>query len=247
MSKKKIKKKKGSNRIFFIFFLLIAIGGFIYFIKSDFFIIEHIYVQGANTIAKEEILEISGVKTGDNIFSFKATEVQQAVMSIPNVKNVSVVRTYPNTVKIIVVERSAFMVINSNGMYYAIDEEGNVLSADEKIVNNEGVIISGLSEIALQEGEIYKFSSSVHTQTAYDILLYLKNESLYEYISELYITQGGNYYLYTKKANIIKFYSLDAFTSNTEFIKEFLLYENRSIMAEIVEGRPPVYQTINLN
>lgn len=247
MSKKKIRRKKGSKRIFFIIFLLILVAGFIYFIKSDFFIVEHLYVQGANTVSKEEILETSGLKIGDNIFSFKATEVQQSVMSISNIKNASVVRTYPDTVKIIVVERSAFMVINSNGMFYAIDEEGNILSVDEKIIYSNGVIISGLSDITLQEGETFSFSSSVHTQTAYDILQYLRNESLYEYISEIYITSGGTYYLYTEKANIIKFYSLDAFTSNTEFIKDFLLYENRSIMVEIVEGRPPVYQTINLN
>ena len=67
-------------------------------------------------------------------------------------------------------------------------------------------------------------------------------------ISEIYITPGGNYYLYTEKANIIKFYSLDAFMSNIEFIEDFsFILKNRSIMVEIVEGRPPVYQTINLN
>ncbi len=247
MSKKKIRRKKGSKRIFFIIFLLMFIGGFIYFINSNFFIVKYIYVQGANTVTKEEILQISGLETGDNIFSFKATEVQQSVMSIPNIKNASVVRTYPDTVKIIVVERSAFMVLNSNGVFYAIDEEGNVLSVSDKLINTEGVIISGLSDIDLQEGDIYDFNSSVYTQTAYDILQYLNNESLYEYISELYITSGGNYYLYTEKANIVKFYSIEAFTSNTEFIEDFILYENRNIMVEIVEGRPPVYQTINLN
>ena len=167
MGKKTIRRKKGSKRIFFIIILLMLIGGFIYFINSDFFTVEHIYVQGANTVTKEEILEISGLQTGDNIFSFKATEVQQAVMNIPNIKNASVVRTSPDTVKIIVVERSAFMVLNSNGVFYAIDEDGNVLSTDEKLVNSNGVIISGLSGVTLQEGEVYNFNSSVHTQTAY--------------------------------------------------------------------------------
>ena len=247
MRKKKIKRKNGSKRIFFVIFLLMSISAFIYFINSDFFIVEHIYVQGANTVTKEEILEISGLETGDNIFSFKASDVQHAVMSIPNIKNASVVRTYPNTVKIIVIERSAFMVLNSNGMFYAIDEDGSVLSVDEKLVNNDGVIISGLSDITLQEGDIYDFNSSVYTQTAYDILQYLKNESLYEYISELYITPGGTYYLYTEKANVIKFYSLEAFTSNTDFIEDFILSEYRNILVEVIEGRPPVSKPIDLN
>lgn len=244
MSRRRIKRKKSSKNMVYLFIFTLFIIGFIYFIRSDYFSIKNINVQGALKVNEEEVLNVSGIKIDDNIFAFSASKVQDKIKQISNVKNASVVRIYPSSVKIIVTERVPYMIIFSGGFYYSIDKEGQVLSKDAQAFNSTGVVVTGINGIALEQGSAFNFLSLAATQTAYEILDYLQNESLFDMVSEIYISPKGAYYIFTKKNNVIKFYSLTAFNANKEFVKLFFLNEDRPIMAEIVDGSNPVYKVI---
>ncbi|MFA0815651.1 MAG: cell division protein FtsQ/DivIB [Anaerofustis sp.] len=246
MSKRIVRKKNSPNRMLFFVFLLVFIGGIVFFFRSSFFTVESVYVEGASKVDKNEVLTVCGIQQGENIFDFSAKKAQESIKTITNVKNASVVRIYPNTVKIVVTERVPFMVICSDGNYIAIDDTGKVLSVANALNDSSGVIVSGLSGISASPGDQFDFMSNVSVQTADEIFTYLKNESLYDYVSELHVSSNSCYYLYTKKSNVIKFYSLSAFTSNEDFIKLFLENEDRQIMVEVIEGCNPVYKTIDI-
>lgn len=246
MSRRIVRKKDASNRIFIIIFVLLVIGGFVFFIRSSFFTISNIYVEGASKVDKSEVLNICGIQIGENLFDFSAKQVQENIKTITNVKTASVVRVYPDAVKIIVTERVPFMIISSDGNYISIDDTGKVLSVGSGLPDTAGVLVSGLSGITAQAGDNFDFMSNVYTQSANEIFRYLKNESLYDLVSDLHIYSNGCYYLYTKKTNVIKFYSLSAFTSNEDFIKLFLQNEDSQIMVEVIEGCDPVYKAIDI-
>lgn len=247
MSRRIVRKKNTPNRVIGIILVLLAIGGIVFFFRSSFFSIQNIYVEGASNIDKNTVLEVCGIQAGDNLFDFSARHVQNDIMTITNVKTASVVRVYPDTVKIIVTERVPFMVIFSDGNYITVDDTGKILSVGTTLNATSGVILSGLSGISAQPGDQFDFMTNVYTQTADEILTYLKNESLYDFVSEIHVSSNGCYYLYTRKSNVVKFYSLSAFTSNEEFIKLFLENEDRQIMVEVIEGCNPVYKTIEIN
>jgi cell division protein FtsQ len=244
---RKIKRKKRSGRFVVVFvLLLLCVGGFFYFINSEFFTIQHIYVEATSNIDKDEVLEACGIQVGENLFQFNASDVQDSIKQIPIVKNASIVRIYPDTVKIIVTERIPYMVLNSNGVFYGIDETGKVISASNSLSDSSAMIVSGIDDIVLELGDTYDFLSNVYTQTAYNVLEFLTAQNLTDAVSELYISSDGYYYLYTNKPNVIKFYSWDVFESNEDFIKEFIEDEDRSIMVEVIEGCNPVYKNIEI-
>jgi cell division septal protein FtsQ len=68
--KTKSKKKKRKKSHFFLnfFIVLLLLGGLAWFASSDFFAIDKISVIHNNNYTKDEIIAMSEVKTGRNIF-----------------------------------------------------------------------------------------------------------------------------------------------------------------------------------
>lgn len=247
MSRKRRKKKKSYKLILCILLFLGAVTGLMFLAAGDVFDIKVISVEGAVTVSSEEIIAQSGIKTGENIFRFKAADAQNAVKSLIRIKNASVVRIYPNRVKIVVLERSPFISIAYGGGYYVYDDEGIKLFECADMDSADGMLLSGLSDDSLLGGDSLVFSASANTATAYEIAFWQQSEGLNGYITEIYAAASGYYYAYTRNSNVIKFYSLNAFTDNYDFIKLFLCNETRHIMVEVVEDSEPVYKVIQIN
>ncbi len=248
--KRKIKRKKRrKSRSFIVPFLLFALisTGIIFFLNSDYFSIKNISVEGAYSVSNETVLETCKITVGENIFAFKAKNAENLIKTISVVKNVSVIRQYPNSIKIIITERVPFVTIFTKNKYYSLDDTGMVLSETDKLNNTQSIVLSGITDIQLNISEIYDINSNVNVLTAYEVATWLRTQGLLEKVSEIYVSPSGYYYMYTRNTNVIKFYALSSFQANEEFIKEFLMNEKRSIMIEVVEDSEPVYKIINVN
>ena len=244
---KRYRRKKRNNKFYtYLLFFIFIIIAFICFTRSSLFDVQNVYVEGADVVSASEILELSGIKQGENIFSFKASAVEKKIKTLPMVKNVSVVRIYPNNVKIVITERIASMAFSMDNLYYALDDEGMVLYESENFNNSFGVVISGFKDLNLVPGSFFDFSSTASTMTVYNTLAWFKTSGNIKNISEIYYSKSGYYYVYTKKSNVIKFYSLKSFESNTDFIDAFIKNEDRHIMVEVIEESEPVYKVIDI-
>lgn len=247
MSRKRRRKKKPYKSLLLMLLLACLVTSFLFLGGSDFFDITRITVEGAVSLSSEEIIEASGIRIGDNIFRFSAKDAESAIKALQNIKNASVVRVYPNKVKLIVLERSAFVSVSFGGTYYVYDDENLKISETKNISEAGGLIISGMTDNSLLLSDVLDSSSSAILATAFEIAFWQQQNNLHGSITEIYISPSGYYYAYTKNSNIIKFYTLAAFDSNKEFIKDYLLYEDRHIMVEVVEDSEPVYKVIQIN
>ena len=122
---KKYKRKKRNSKVYtYLLFFIFIIIAFVCFTHSSLFDVQNVYVEGADVVSASEVLELSGIKKGENIFSFKASSAEKNIKTLPMVKNVSVVRIYPNNVKIVITERIAAMAYSVDKVNYACDSVG---------------------------------------------------------------------------------------------------------------------------
>lgn len=244
---RRIRRKRKSNKM--VLYLLLAVILFIgiaLFCKSNVFNISTISVEGTETLHISDIIELSGLKTGTNIFDFRASSVENSLSTESLVKSVEIKRVYPDEVRIIITERTPYITVSDNSTYYYLDEDGMVIYTSSSLNNDCGIILSGTTDVSLIKGEFFNYNSNVNTMTAFNIADILKQTKVYDYVSEIYVSQSGYYYLYTEKSNVIKFYSLSSFESNKDFIADFILNEDRHIMIEVIEDSEPVYKVIDI-
>ena len=114
-----------SHKIFgiFVFILLILICAYL-FLHSSFFAVDKIYVSGSNNVSESEIIKISGLSPGMNIFTINEKLCNQAVAIHPLIKSSTLVRHLPRQVEIQVKERKIWALVPYQGALLCVDNEG---------------------------------------------------------------------------------------------------------------------------
>lgn len=248
MAKRKIIIKRNSGCGIYALFIILLIGGLMVFLRSDFFNIKSITVEGNEYVSSDTILTCSNIQIGQNIFDFKADELQDQLKTIARIKKVSVVRIYPDKVKIVITERQPIVYIYSEGQYYAVDDEGIVVEVGSSNISTGAVVVSGLSDIQIPDvGREFDFNATAQTQTVFNVVNFFIENNLLSSVSEIYISSSGYYYVYMNNSNVIKFYALASFESNEDNIKYFFSTDQANIMMEVVEGGNPVYKHKEIN
>ena len=229
-------------------FLILAVSFFM-FMKSDHFTVSKILVNGNVKLTQTEIIDSSGIKKGQNLFDYNTKKAEENILSLSYAESVEVVREYPDTVHIYVLEKKGSMAYLTGGVYYYLDENGMVLKTESSLTDTDVMIVSFAENT---EGEFYEVGSIVDLKKdprlaiAKSVYDFSKKNDLTHYISEFYVSSAGVNYIYTTRSNVIKFYTYAAFEENEDFIGDFITYEDRHIMAEVVEGSRPVYKVIEI-
>lgn len=93
-----------------------------------FFRVSQIEVLGNSRYTVQEIIDIAGVKPGDNLFAVRSGRISQRLQSrLPYVRSVSVRRRLPNTLTITVTEGQALAAVAHEGKWWLLDEDGKLL------------------------------------------------------------------------------------------------------------------------
>ena len=213
------------------------------FLSSDYFLIQKIYVTGNSSVTSQEILSKCDFKVKDNIFSFRSSSNIKNISSIDCVDSVIIHRKYPGVVEVIVEERKSFYSIYHNNMYVKIDRMGIAFDAN-KILNPTDLIVSGISNFKYKLGEVIDYTEYQRLNVVHNVILQLESDDILNEISEIRISSNGNYYIYTKSSNVIKFSTFEAFENNIGFINAFLLEEDKHIIVQLNEGANPTYKEI---
>ena len=136
-------KKKKLNKVVLtivtIIVLLVIIS--IFALMAPIFNITSIEVQGNNKINKEEIISLSNLKKGDNIFRFNNSIISN-IKENTYIETVEIKRNLPGTVIISVKERTVKYQINIINGYTYIDKNGYIL--EQSSTKSEVPVIVGL-------------------------------------------------------------------------------------------------------
>ena len=244
---RKAKSRRKKSKIKFLAVLVMAAAVFlVYFLRSDRFIVRNISVEGNSALSAEEVIISSTIYEGQQLFAFKSSALEEKIKSdLAFVKDVSVRRVLPDSIRITVTEREPSLLIKTGGEYALVDPEGRIISKSEAPDARKCIVVSGLSGIEISEGADFEFGRNSQTQTVFELMRFFEHNKISDRISEIHIGKDS-YYVYTKNSNVIKFFNYSAFRMNEDFLVKYISEEKRSIMVEVIEGRSPVSRAIEI-
>lgn len=139
---KRRRKKRIRNSFLLLIFLLAVL--FILSMKLPYFNIKNIRVYGNKSIKDSNIIALSKIQKGDNIFYVNMSTSRKNILKNPYIDSVSISMTLPSIININVTERSAVFYIDYGNKFYIIDKNGILLQKRNNISNMNLVKLSGI-------------------------------------------------------------------------------------------------------
>lgn len=121
------KMRKIKNIIKWTILIGIIIGILAFLCTSGLFDICKIEIKGNAQVAQEEILELSKIKMGDNIFLCNKIQTQSNLETHPYIQETKITRKLPDKIQIEITEKQKAYQIQVEGGYAYIDNQGYVL------------------------------------------------------------------------------------------------------------------------
>ncbi len=166
---------------------------------SMLFRLDSVTVTGNGTISAEEVIRLSGIKTGMNTLALDARTVAKGVESNRYLKFVSLKRVNRNSVTINVREREPVAAVRYNGLVLTIDKRGMVLeeSLESEVLPENLVDVVGLDLRRSERGRTVISNSPERLTFFTGMIIELKAMKLLNRVKELDLTDMDNLYLVT--------------------------------------------------
>lgn len=207
----RLRKKYGV--LIFTLLIIVLILYFIIF-KSSVFNVKEIYVYGAKNIEKNDIIKMSGIETGMNIFEINRSEVRNSIQKDPYVKDVYVKIMYPSKVEIKIDERKIAAQINYKSKYLYIDTDCVAVELGD--YNDKLPILEGIDITKFNIGS--KISKLSNNKDIEKLLPLIYNKNIYKAI----IVNGSKITLETKSGINIVLENVDDFSYSLKFSEKIL-------------------------
>ncbi|MDO8885512.1 FtsQ-type POTRA domain-containing protein [Candidatus Oleimmundimicrobium sp.] len=130
---KKIKKKRRLVTLSLFLLIVIGIVGLVFLCNSDFFNIKKIIVVGNKHVSEDKIIKQSSIGTNTSLFGLPSNEIRTRILKEAWIEDVEVVRHFPNSVELKVVEREAIAIVPFQDIYLIVDKNLVVLESRESI------------------------------------------------------------------------------------------------------------------
>lgn len=164
------KKRKKSVVKWLIFTVFIAAVVLVSLSLTVLFKIETVNVSGDTRYSEEEIIELSQVRIGDNLWRTTSKNVTYELStSLPYIKSVKVIREIPSGITLEVTETVPLYSIQKGKKFILIDESDKVLEENAK-KKGETVLLKGLELLNTKAGTTLTVKSAEALSVAKEII-----------------------------------------------------------------------------
>lgn len=198
--KEEIKRQKRRKRINIIIKIVILLGiiagGCAFALTSPIFNIETIEVLNNNIVSSEEVISLSELKTGENIFKFSKINVKDKIKENSYIENLKIHRKIPNTIQITIEEREPKYSVEFMGKYAYINTQGYILEISE---DSKGlVIIQGITtnEEEIKPNQRLNIDDLMALEDIIKIMNVVKDNNIETKITSIDIISKNDYSLY---------------------------------------------------
>ncbi|HKM38965.1 MAG TPA: FtsQ-type POTRA domain-containing protein [bacterium] len=129
--------------LFVLFVILVGVGGGV--MRSPYFNIASVRVYGAEQVSQEEVMALTGVDPGQNIFDLRIADVQKAALGHPWIKSISLARRLPDQVELTIAERCPFFLVPYRTSFLEVAEDGVVLAVRPILSGQALPLVTGFS------------------------------------------------------------------------------------------------------
>ena len=139
------KMRKIKNLIKWTILIGIILAILIFLCTSELFNICEIEIIGNEQVSQNQILELSEIKIGDNIFLCNQIKTKNNLRNNPYVEEIKIIRKLPDKIQIQIAEKQKAYIIELNTGYAYIDNQGYVLEITD--IKVEKPVLQGYSTI----------------------------------------------------------------------------------------------------
>lgn len=137
------RRRRGRFSGLYRFFAVLAAAAAVIAACVVFFRIQNVTVEGNSRYTAEEIVEASGIVSGDNLVALSKGKIASAIrLKLPYVESVSIRRRLPDTVELTVRERVAVASVDSASGRWLISSQGKILeqAGSQPVVKVKGLL-----------------------------------------------------------------------------------------------------------
>ncbi|MDL2287218.1 FtsQ-type POTRA domain-containing protein [Eubacteriales bacterium OttesenSCG-928-G02] len=195
-------KKIIRRRIFYVSLLVIIIAAFFAVCYNVFFKVNTIKITGNKRYTSEEIIEVLNIDKGDKLFSFDVGLIESfLIKKMPYIKEVTISRSLPSTVKVDIIEEDARFYTYQNGDLYYLTETLTVLERTEGKIFETPLIEIETSDIKrCIVGEKLTFADTRKTDVFLELYNSLISHNIIDKIHYIDIKSRFDIYFYYEES-----------------------------------------------
>lgn len=229
-------------RIFIMVLIISIFGAFI--LSSDLFSLKNIYVTGNKTVPKDDIIRLSNLQYGQNIFRINKKKIVKNIFDSPKIKAIRIKRILPSSLSLDLVEREAVALIPYLGSYLCIDEEALIIEVSGISEKTSVPVVEGFAFNDFKIGEVLRIDNNEQLDIALKISKALKNSKLNEDVSIINLENLDSIMLTTRTG--IRVYlcnnDIDYKIQLAKAIIEDLLKNNEKGIIDMRHDGNPIYK-----
>lgn len=131
----KVRQQRRSRLLIVVFAIVILVMAFVLIYNSSLFKIRKVKISGSKHVANKRVLELARIESKANLLKLNTEEITKNLQVEPWVKEATIIKQYPDTLEIRLVERRPFCLVETKAGLFVVDEDRFVL---EKRSSAEG-------------------------------------------------------------------------------------------------------------
>lgn len=122
-------KKAVGRRLLFVLLFFLLLWSFLSFIRSDFFRVEAVIIEGNVHTPEEEIRRAMQVGEGVNLWQVSPSLLRHRVEAIPRIEHALVERVLPRTLHVTVTEKRVLGLLPYRDVLFEVGMDGQILGS----------------------------------------------------------------------------------------------------------------------
>ncbi len=200
--KKRARPRKGAGHALGVMIFIVSCAAALLLLYFAL-LVDELEVEGNTSVSSESILAASGLEAGQHMFLLDEKSAVASILSNPYLDSVEIVRAYPDTVILRVVERvPRACIASSTGDGVVIDHEGNVLTIGAQ--DGSLILVYGMGNAGYTLGRNIDESAEFQAATLVSILHAVENAFLTNEVESVNIANALSIELSLRTGYLVK-------------------------------------------
>ncbi len=155
---------------------------------GSFFKISDIQVTGNVIYSSKEILEVTGIEPGDNLFLINKQDIEESILENRGfVDTVTISRKLPDCVEINIRESQLLAYVELEGTYFIMNRKCEILSKTDSAGAAGHIQIVGVEPLSPRVGELLTLGAAESAKEEYlaDVMEMMLQKDIYRYVSQI--------------------------------------------------------------
>lgn len=192
------KARRKSNLFFRAFVLLSILSVGLVVVLQTVFRLEAVCVIGHETRTARDIINVSGLAYGQNVFTIDPDEVRSTIEKDHTLILKDIQIKYPNLVYLQVKERYPVALMQWLGVHYVLDKDGLVMdeSSGTELIGTMP-LVTGFRVSNAHKGQFLTVKSQLQLEAYTELIVELNKQKYASHVTEIRLNNPENIYMVT--------------------------------------------------